>query len=70
MDGYFDICILDNYRYNEKSCGWIWDARYVGRFKEKELIKIIMDSGKLTKRPGNAVKKVSLEELRRNEKLT
>jgi len=70
MDGYFDISILDNYRYNKKSGSWIWDARYVGKFKEKELIKIIMDSGKLTKRSGTAVKKVSLEELerKRNEK--
>ncbi len=59
MDGYFDISILDNYRYNKKSGGWVWDARYVGKFKEEELIAVLMETGKLIRRPGTAIKRVA-----------
>lgn len=68
MDGYFDICILDNYRYNKKSGSWVWDAKLVAKLKEEELIEILLDTSKFTKRPGTAVRKVDVREVGRVKK--
>lgn len=52
LDGRLDVNILDNYRYSKKSGGWICDSVYIGKFKEDELIELLMNSGRLEKRSG------------------
>lgn len=52
LDNHLDISILDNYRYDKKSGGWVSDSRYIGSFKEDELIELLMNSGRVKKRQG------------------
>lgn len=52
LDGHLDVKILDNYHYSNKVGGWVWDAVYIGSFKEDELIELLMKSEKLVKREG------------------
>lgn len=45
--------ILENYHWDDKDAGWVWDASYAARLTDEEMIKILMDSGLLKKKSGS-----------------
>jgi len=47
-----EVRILENYRFDKKSGGMIWDSELVGIIPDEEMIELIKNSPRLLRREG------------------